>query len=115
MRTGRYRHFAELQAAVVGEDELKGRTESQWPRFGDWRCSVTEKPLVLSETESAVIYMVEGLYRQDLWDRFYGGDTIRLVITGMTTRPLTLKAMEVINPDWRNKVLVVHAAKAIET
>ena len=110
MRTGNYRHQATLQIASPTTDELQGRTEDTWVSFGTWRCSNKPLPSVKGETDATVSYVLEGLYWQEIWDRFYSGKTVRVVIGGMT-----LKVLAIENVQSLSRALKVHAAKAIAT
>lgn len=108
-RTGNYRHVATLQVSVPVKDPHLGRTET-WPNFGTWRVSVTDLPFVKTEHDSTVLHLVEGLWRQDIWDRFFGGKTVRILVNGMT-----LKALALVNVGEVSRVLQVHAAKIVST
>lgn len=105
--TGYYRHVAVLYAAAATKDEIKGYVET-WAQFGTWRVSVTDLPIVKSEQDANVLHIVEGVWRQDIWDRFYGQTRLRFVITDLSG--LTLKALALVNPVPQNRVLQVHMA-----
>lgn len=111
MRTGRYEHVALLQSATGAVlDSKRGRVEtfSQW---GTWRVSVTDVARVRDEKDNSVLHVLEGLWRQDIWDRFFGtGRTVRIVVKGMTLKVLNLE-----NPDGRKRLMKAHTAKVIES
>ena len=106
MRTGRYRHVASLQAASsVTMDPHRGRIEN-FTSFGTWRCAITDQPMVKTEQDAVVMYLLEGLWRKDAWDKFSAGKTVRVVAKGMT-----LKALAMVNVGQINMVLQIHAAR----
>ena len=105
--TGYYRHVAVIYAATATKDEIKGYIDG-WAQIGTWRVSVTDLPVVKSEQDANVLHIVEGVWRQDIWDRFYGPDRLRLVITDLSG--LKLKPLAVVNPVPQNRVLQVHTA-----
>lgn len=110
MRTGRYDRVATLQAtASITVDTHRGSTEN-FAQFGTWRCSVDDKPFVRDEENSTVLHVLEGLWRQDIWDRFNGGKTVRILVDGMTLKVLALE-----NPVPRYRVMKVHAAKVTKS
>ena len=110
MRTGRYDRVAKLYAtASITVDSHRGSTEN-FAQFGTWRCAAKDVPAVRDEENSTVLHVLEGLWRQDIWDRFNGGKTVRIVVDGMT-----LKALALENPVPRFRILKVHAAKVTKS
>lgn len=101
-----------LQYATPTTDSLGGRTEPAWTDFGTWWAKVTVIPIVKNEIEAVNIFQIEGPYRRDLWDRFNGGLTIRIVATELM---LILKVMLIDNPQLMNRTLVAHCANATNT
>lgn len=99
---------ATLQYATPTTDSMGGRTEPTWTDFGTWWSKVTVVPFIVSDTQSSLIYQIEGPYRADLMTHFQAGTGLRVVVNG-----LTLKVFQVENPQLRNRNLVAHCAQAV--
>jgi hypothetical protein len=89
---------------------MGGRIEPTWNDFGRWWAAVSVLPIVQTETESTLMYHLEGPYRADLLGYFTGGTGVRVVVN-----EVTLKVIQVENPQLRNRTLVAHCAKATNT
>lgn len=100
-----------LQYATPTTDSMGGRGEPTWTDFGTWWVRPSILPAVQNETESTLLYMMEGPYRQDLLDYWTSGTGLRL----STHNDLTLKVIQVENPELRNRTLVAHCANAVNT
>jgi hypothetical protein len=101
---------ATLQYATPTTDAMGGRSEPTWTDFGVWWTKVTVVPFIVSDTQSAMLYQIEGPYRSDLLTRFTAGTGVRIVVND-----LTLKVFQVENPQTRNRTLVAHCAPATNT
>lgn len=99
-----------LQYATPVTDGMGGRSEPTWTDFGSWWAKTTVVPIVPNETDAVLLYEVEGPYRADLQERFLAGQGVRVV-----TNDLTLKVFQVENPQLRNRTLVAHCARAVNT
>lgn len=99
---------ATLQYATPTTDAMGGRTEPIWTDLGNWWAKVTVVPLIVSDTQSALLYQLEGPYRTDLMAKFQAGTGLRAVVDG-----LTLKVFQVENPQLKNRNLVLHCAQAV--
>lgn len=89
---------------------MGGRSEPTWTDFGTWWAKVSVVPFIVNETDAAMLYQVEGPYRSDVWTRFKTGTGVRIV-----TSDLTLKVIQIENPQLRNRTLVAHCADAVNT
>ncbi len=99
-----------LQVAALTKDTMGGRTEPRWTQFGVWWVKTTVVPFIVSDTQSSLIYQLEGQYRDDLMTAFNEGKGLRAIVNG-----LTLKVFQVENPQLRNRTLVAHCANATTT
>lgn len=99
-----------LQYATLTTDAMGGRSDPTWTEFGTWWAKVTVVPFIVSDTEATLLYDLEGPYRADLVDRFNAGTSIRAVVNGDT-----LKVFQVENPQLRNRTLIAHCGKAVNT
>jgi hypothetical protein len=99
-----------LQYSTPTTDAMGGRSEPTWSTFGSWWAKVIVVPIVPNETDSVLLYEVEGPYRSDVLDYFIGGTGLRV-----TTPTLTLKVFQVENPQLRNRTLRLHCANAVNT
>lgn len=102
--SGTLEYAAQSRTAMGGYAEPTG-----WTEIGPWKVSETTVPVVVSETESTSVYVIEGPYRRDLWDYWRaGGKVIRFTITA---HGLTLKVLELDNPEFRNITLKATCAR----
>lgn len=100
-----------VQQAVTVTDEMGGRTDQRWTEFGTWWGKVTVVPFVVSDTEAAMLYQIEGPYRRDLLDLFNAnGQGIRMVVNNRT-----LKVIQFEQPALHNRTLIAHCGMALET
>lgn len=102
IEAGKLRHRANLQSATEVEDLIKGRTET-WSTYATVWASVREQPFVVSEDNATILYLVGIRYRSDVVKRQ------RVVVAG-----LTLKILEVENPERRNRKLTLHCAEVLD-
>lgn len=106
---GQRRRFVQLQKGVAVLDGLGGRSQT-WPEFGqDW-VAIDPTPIVASEIQATVLYNVSMRYRADVVENFLAGIQQRVVDEG---QGLTLKVLVVVNPEERNRDLVLSCAQAI--
>lgn len=104
-RTGNYRDVAILkESADTTKDEIKGYIVA-FVQFGTWRVSVKDLPFVKSEQDANVLHVLEGNWRQDLWDRFYAGTKLQII-----ARNQKLKILELVRPNGKDNVLQAHCA-----
>jgi hypothetical protein len=99
---------ATLQYATPTTDSMGGRTEPTWTEFGVWWSKVTVVPFIVSDTQSSLLYQLEGPYRADVVAKFQAGIGLRALVNG-----LILKVFQVENPQERNRNLVLHCAQAV--
>jgi hypothetical protein len=99
-----------LEYATPTTDAMGGRGEPTWTHFGTWWAKVTVVPIVPNDTNAVMLYAIEGPYRADLLSQFSSGVGVRVI-----ANDLTLKVFEVENPQLRNRTLVAHCAKAVNT
>lgn len=104
-RTGNYRDVAILKEPTSVKDEILGYVDG-FAQFGVWRVSMKDLPFVKSEQDANVLHLLEGLFRVDVWDRFFGGKEIQIEIRG-----LTLKVLELVRPFDKDNVLQAHCAR----
>ena len=91
---GERRKKARIFYGVLTTDPMGGRSDPTWkPVLDNWWVKVTVVPFVVSETEATLLYDLEGLYVQDLLDRFNSGQSLRAVVEN-----LTLKVFSVEDP-----------------
>jgi hypothetical protein len=102
--------LATLQFATITTDAMGGRSDPAWTTFAEWRVKAVEVPFVVSDTEATILYELEGPYRRDLWDYYNGGTSLRIIANG-----LTLKVIQLENPLMRNRTLLAHCGKAVNT
>lgn len=103
---GQLRHRLALQQDVPVVDALGGRTQT-WDTYGNEWAAVDEMPLVVSETQSSVLFQVTMRYRADILEKHLAGTQLRVV-----TPTRTLKVLEIVNPEHRNRDLVLSCAQA---
>lgn len=99
-----------LQYATPTTDTMGGRTEPVWTNFATWSVKVTVVPFIVSDTQSSLLYQLEGPYLADLMTHFHAGTGLRARVQG-----LTLKVFQVERPQLRSRTLVAHCAQAINT
>lgn len=99
-----------LQYATPTEDEMGGLGEPVWTLFGSWRVKLSTEAQVIDETKAVINYALEGVFRRDLLDYFTAGTGIRILANNMT-----LKVLELENPQARNRTIVAHCANAVNT
>jgi head-tail adaptor len=102
---GQRRHFVSLQKGVSTTDAMGGRTQS-WDTYARIWAAIDEQPLVVSEVQATVLYQVTMPFRQDTYDLYIAGTQLQVV-----TATKTLKVLEVINAEERNRDLVLHCAR----
>lgn len=88
---------------------MGGTSATSWVDFGTWMARVTIDPKIPNQTESVLLYDVEGLYRKDLITKFLGGVTLRIV-AAMEGIAVTLTVLQVQNPLLANRTLIAHCA-----
>lgn len=108
-RTGNNRDVAILKEPTSVKDEILGYVDG-FAQFGTWRVSLKDIPLVKSEQDANVLHVLEGNFRQDVWDRFFGGKEIQIEIRG-----LTLKVLELVRPNPKDNVLQAQCARKKST
>lgn len=90
-----------LSSATTVTDGLGGRTET-WSDYGKAWGSVTAQADIKSESESTVLYVIEIPYRSDVTKGH------RASVGGKT-----LKVLEVVNPEMRNKAVQLHCGETL--
>jgi head-tail adaptor len=90
---GQRRHFVSLQKGVSTTDAMGGRTQS-WDTYARIWAAIDE------------LYRVTMPFRQDTYDLYLAGTQLQVV-----TATKTLKVLEVINAEERNRDLVLHCAR----
>ncbi len=110
MRAGKMRHLASVQSGTAVGDGMGGIEEDGFRQFTTWPVEMEPKPFVNSESQAAMLYPVTGRYRRDIFDRFRAGETIRLVVDG-----LTLKVMAIEDVQGRHRAMKAHCGLAEKT
>lgn len=105
---------ATLQYSTPTTDGMGGRGEPTWTDFGVWRVKAVTVPDIKNDTQSAILYQLEGPYRRDLVAKERGGIGVRLVVA-LAGYDLVLKLIKTENPQLRNRTLVAHCADAVNT
>jgi SPP1 family predicted phage head-tail adaptor len=95
---GQLRHRVQLQSATVVTDSQGGRSQT-WATYATVWGAVDPVPVVVSEEQSVVLFIVSIRYRSDVVKQQ------RVIAEGMT-----LKILELVNPEQRNRDLVLHCA-----
>jgi head-tail adaptor len=103
---GQRRHLVELQHDVSVTDAMGGRTQA-WATYAREWMAVDSQPLVVSETQATVLYQVTMPFRQDTWDKHLEGTQQQVV-----TESKVLKVLEMVNPEERNRELILQCARA---
>lgn len=110
-KAGERRKKARILYGVPATDAMGGRSDPTWkPVLDAWWVKVTVIPFVVSETQSALLYDLEGLYVKDLLDRFNAGQSLQALVDDVT-----LKIFSVEDPYLKHKTLVAHCGKATNT
>lgn len=99
--------YGELQEAVVTTDAMGGSTES-WERYANEWLSVDATVIGVSETNATPVFQVAMPYHPGVEDRYKAGTQQRVVAAGYT-----LKVLAVVNPEQRNRDLVLTCARAL--
>ena len=101
-----------IEYATLATDTMGGRSDPTWTLLNDksWFVKVTEVEFVVSDTQTALLYQLEGPYRGDIVTKWNSGTGLRAVVNGKT-----LKVIEVGNPQLKNRTLVLHCGKATTT
>lgn len=105
-RAGQRQHRVVLQEGVPVIDALGGRSQT-WPSFAEDWAAIDSLPLVVSETEATILFQVTLKYRADVAEKHAAGTQLRVVGGGVT-----LKLLDLINPEQMNVALVLHCARA---
>jgi head-tail adaptor len=101
---GQRRQRIALQQGTAVIDALGGRTET-WSTYGhDW-AGMDDLLLKFDDTQASVGFQVTLPYRQDVETKQLAGTQQRVV-----TDDRTLKVLAVINPEHRNRELVLQCA-----
>lgn len=108
---GERQGLAVVQYATVVTDALGGRSDPTWTTFASsWHVKVTVTPFVVSDTQAAMLYQIEGPYRADVVSHYDAGRSLRVLVHGFT-----LKVIELENPQLRNRTVILHCGKATTT
>jgi len=106
---GQRRRKVQLQRGVAVVDAIGGRSQT-WPSFGTEWAAVEPIPFVVSEVQATVMYTVTMRYRADVVENDLAGMQQRVVDEDAG---ITLKILTVVNPELRNRDLVLSCALAI--
>ncbi len=93
------------QYAAATSDTIGGTNEATYQAFATWWAKALTVPVVTNETQSVILYQIEGPYRSDVVAYFLGGTGLRLVVNG-----LTLKVFQVETPLLMNRTIIAHCA-----
>lgn len=99
---GDRRHRVELQSATATTDSLRGRTNI-WTAYATVWGALDMQPFVVSETTATILYQVTVLY-----------DSRVRVQHRAVIGTLRLKVLAVVNPEKRNRDLILHCAEATD-
>jgi head-tail adaptor len=103
---GQRRLRVELQHGVAVIDAIGGRTET-WSTYGhDW-AAIDDVPLKFDDTQASIGFAVTIPYRTDVETKQLAGTQQRVVAGNRT-----LKVLAVINPEHRDRELVLQCALA---
>ena len=106
---GQLRQRITLQEAVSTTDVLGGRSET-WQEFGqDW-AAIDPMPFIVSEVQATVLFQVSMRYRADVVEKNLAGTQIRVV---EQKNDRVLKVLAVINPEERQRDLVLTCGRAV--
>lgn len=105
--TGQRRHKVTLQEDVVTIDALGGR-EQDFESFGTAFVSIDSQTIGVTETEAGLTFSVQMHYHPAFWEKFLAGKQLRIVATDYT-----LKVLNVVNPEQRNRDLVLTCGKTV--
>lgn len=106
---GQLKQRVTLQQAVSVTDALGGRAET-WQAFGqDW-AAIDPMPFVVSEVQATVLFQVSMRYRADVVEKDLAGTQLRIV---EQKNDRVLKVLAVINPEERQRDLVLTCGKAV--
>ena len=106
VRSGQRRIQVRVQNGTAVLDPLRGQITGWTTYMTDW-ANVVPVPVVVSELQATKTFVVQMRYRRDLERNFQEGIQQRVV-----TPTYTLKVLEVVNVNLRDRDMDVHCAEA---